>query len=75
MNPITVAIGCLALCYGIFTAIWRAKHPEKFAKLEPMKRFWGERGGVVVHVIGYTVLPIVFGIVLIVSGVRGAALF
>jgi hypothetical protein len=75
MNPTTLLAGCFVLGYGLFTAIWRVKHPEKFTKLEPMKRFWGERGGLVVHFIGYTIVPVVIGIRLIVAGVRGFSLF
>jgi RHS repeat-associated protein len=42
-----------------------------FAKLEPKKKFWSYRRGVFVHVVGYTILPIVF----VISDLRGAALF
>lgn len=75
MNPVTLGIGCLALGYGIFTAVWRVIHPEKFKKLEAMKRQWGEKGGMAVHVIGYTLLPVVIGIGLIYGGYRGVSLF
>ena len=40
-----------------------------------MKKFWGETGGLIVHVVGYTVVPIVVGIVLVLSGLRGGSLF
>ena len=75
MNPVTVAIGVAAIAYGLYTAWARRTKPEQFAKLEPMKKFWGERGGLIVHVVGYTVVPIVIGVVLIMGGLRGVALF
>jgi hypothetical protein len=30
-----------------------------------MKKQWGERGGTIVHIIGYSVVPIVAGLALI----------
>jgi hypothetical protein len=52
----------------------RAASPGKLGKLAAMKKQWGERGGTIVHVIGYTVVPIVVRVVLIVSALlaRGA---
>jgi hypothetical protein len=75
MDPVTVSVGVAAMGYGAYTAWARRSKPEQFKKLEPMKRFWGERGGLAVHVVGYTVVPIVFGIVLVVRGLQGGALF
>jgi hypothetical protein len=75
MNPMTVLVGLAAVGYGVYTAWARRNRPEQFRKLEPMKKFWGERGGMVVHVLAYTVLPIVFGIVLLLRGLQGGSLF
>ena len=33
-----------------------------------MKKKWGEKAAVRIHVIGYTVLPLVAGVVLIIRG-------
>lgn len=75
MDPVTVLVGIAAIGYGLYTAWARRAKPEQFKKLDPMKSFWGERGGQLVHIVGYTVLPIIVGIVLILSGLRGASLF
>ena len=61
----TLLIGLAAVGYGIYTAITRARSPEKFKKLEPMKKFWGPRMGIAIHVMGYTLLPVLFGLVAI----------
>ena len=61
MDPINVAIGVAAILYGFFTLVARQLRPTMFGKLGPMKEMWGPRTGVAIHVIGYTVMPIVFG--------------
>ena len=75
MNPITVIVGFAAIAYGIYTTRTRRVAPEKFTKLAAMKQAWGEKAGMVVHVVGYTVLPVVLGLVLILTGLRGGSLF
>ena len=75
MNPVTIIIGAAALLYGCYTAYLRIKDPSKFSKLEAMKKFWGERAGMVVHIIGYTVVPICAGIYFIYLGFKGIAIF
>ncbi len=72
MDLVKVAVGSAALGYGLFTVFIRAKHPEKFAKLEAMKKAYGEKAGVIVHVIGYTVVPVAVGIFFIITGLKGA---
>jgi hypothetical protein len=75
MNPTTVLVGVVAIGYGFYTAWARRAKPQQFNKLEPMKKFWGERGGQLVHIVGYTIVPILIGIILVVSGLQGASLF
>lgn len=75
MNWITIGVGVAAFLYGVYTLIMRLKAPEKFGKLEPMKQFWGEKAGPVVHFIGYTLVPMIAGIVFVVAGMKGLALF
>jgi hypothetical protein len=75
MNPVTVLIGIAALGFGIYTSYVRATNPAKFGKLEAMKKQWGEGVGKAVHFVAYTVIPIIFGIVMIVAGIRGLSFF
>ena len=63
-----VFLGALMVVYGIVTLILRRVAPDRFWKLETMKKKWGERAALRIHVIGYTVLPLVAGTVLIVRG-------
>ena len=49
---------------------------RKFTKMEAMQRVYGEKAGYVVHVLTYSVLPIVLGIVtLVLYLVYGVAVF
>ncbi len=74
-NIITIVIGFCFFGYGIFSGIMRVTKPEYFKKLEPMRRAYGEKAGSVVHFIGYVLIPIVFGIFLVVSGITGKKIF
>ena len=75
MNIITVILGLFCIGYGIYTAIIRTKSPEKFGKLDAMKKKFGDKAGIIIHVIFYTVLPILVGIIFFISGFFGASLF
>ena len=75
MNPFTVLLGFALVCYGLYTAWARRAKPEQFRKLDAMKRFWGEKNGQLVHIVGYTVVPILSGSVVILIGLSGTSLF
>ncbi len=75
MDLVTISVGIAAIGYGMYTAWARRSQPANFWKLEPMKNFWGERGGLAVHFVGYTLIPIVVGILFVLSGLRGVSLF
>jgi hypothetical protein len=75
MNYTTLAIGLFALVFGVCTFYVRVKNPEKFGKLNAMKEKYGDKTGVAIHTISYTVIPIVAGIVFIVVGFMGVAIF
>jgi hypothetical protein len=74
MEPLTIGIGVAAAGYGCYTGYIRKKAPSKFGKLEAMKKFWGEKVGLSIHFVAYTVMPIVFGLVLIVAGSKGLSI-
>lgn len=63
-------LGAAAILYGFYTAFARARTPEKFAKLDAMKKQWGERAGTAVHIVAYTVVPIVVGVVLVLTALK-----
>ncbi len=75
MNYTTLAIGLFALLFGICTLFLRVKNPEKFWKLNAMKEKYGEKTGVAIHTISYTIIPIIAGIIFIVIGLKGGAIF
>ena len=39
-----------------------------------MKRMWGDRGGAIVHTIGYSIIPIFVGLLFLLSGLAGVSL-
>ena len=75
MNHTTLAIGLVALAFGVCTLFVRITRPEKFGKLNAMKEKFGEKTGTAIHTISYTVIPIIAGIVFIVVGFMGVAIF
>ncbi len=75
MNPITTLLGVAALLYGIYSLYIRFTNPAKFGKLEPMKKFWGEQLGGIIHFVAYTLVPLCAGVVLIIAGLRGVTIF
>jgi hypothetical protein len=66
-------LGIAALAYGLYTGYARTASPEKFGKLQAMKKQWGESTGNIVHLVAYTVVPIVVGLALIATSLRTAA--
>jgi TRAP-type mannitol/chloroaromatic compound transport system permease large subunit len=74
MNPVTVFVGAAAIGYGLYTAWARRARPEQLGKLEAMQRSLGERNGQLVHLVAYTVVPIVVGVALVLGGLRGVGI-
>lgn len=66
---IDLAIGVLLVAFGLYSLFARFFAPHHLAKLEPMKKMWGEKGGVLMHVIAYTALPLVAGALMIFNSV------
>ena len=63
-----IILGVVALAFGLYTLFARTYAPNQLWKLEPMKKQWGEKVGLTIHVLAYTVLPLVVGAILLVSG-------
>jgi len=75
MNVTTVLIGAAALVYGVFTIYARFKMPSLLGKLEAMKKKFGIVAGNLIHIIAYTIVPLVAGTVFISWGLAGRAIF
>jgi multisubunit Na+/H+ antiporter MnhB subunit len=75
MNLVTLLLGAVALSFGLYTLYLRGRSPEKFRKLEAMKKQWGPGIGNTVHLIAYSILPIVVGVILLTAGWLGVAIF
>lgn len=65
-----VILGIAAVGYGLFTIYLRLTGPTKLGKLEAMKKQWGDTAGTAIHWIGYTVMPLLVGSVLIFNGLQ-----
>ena len=71
MDVVSLVLGLAALGYGVYMFFVRRNAPQKIMKLQAMQRAFGERPGYIVHLIGYTVIPILFGVFALVSGING----
>ena len=60
-------LGVALIGYGIFTLIARFRAPQMFWKLKPMQGWAGKGPGMVIHVLAYTVLPVVLGLGLLLA--------
>ena len=75
MHVVTVIIGVVAIIFGLYTSVLRRKQPGKLGKLEAMKTQFGVRAGNLVHLIAYTLVPLVAGMIFLFSGIQGISLF
>jgi len=75
MNLIEIIIGAAAIIYAFISVYFRLKSPSIFKKLDPMKRIYGSKLGLVLHVMFYTIIPFIFGILLVRAGWLGTSLF
>lgn len=70
MDPVTIGIGILAVVFGIFSGVMRFVKPSMFKKLGPMKEKFGQSVGTAIHFVAYVIVPLGFGISMIVSGLN-----
>lgn len=67
MNLSNLFIGLIAVAFGAFTLLMRVQgKTDKFAKQERMKKIFGEKGANIAHIIGYSIMPMLLGICLII---------
>ena len=69
MNINTV-LGIFAIIFGVYTLYVRTTNPGKFGKLQAMKERFGASAGTTIHIVAYSVLPIIFGIVMLLRGLQ-----
>ena len=75
MNSFTLGLGVMAVLYGAYTFYVRASKPEKFGKLTAMQEKLGKKTGYIIHLIAYSIVPLVFGAIMIFAGKNGYSLF
>ena len=68
---INLILGVLAIAYGLYSFVQRKTAPEKIEKLQTMIERNGEKMGHSIHLFGYTILPVVAGLLLMFSHFRG----
>ena len=64
-------VGVLAILYGLYSFIQRKVAPQNIAKLQSMIERNGEKMAHSIHLFGYTILPIIAGLLLLYAHSRG----
>ena len=64
-------LGVLAIAYGLYSFIQRKVAPENIEKLQIMIERNGEKMGHSIHLFGYTIMPIIAGLLLLYAHFRG----
>jgi len=67
---INFVLGVLAIVYGIYSYVQRKTAPEKIEKLQTMIERNGEKMGHSIHLFGYTIMPIIAGLLLLYAHFR-----
>lgn len=71
-STFNLVLGILAIAYGIYSYVQRRTAPEKIEKLQTMIERNGEKMGHSIHLFGYTIMPIVAGLLLLFAYFRQA---
>ena len=64
-------VGVLAIAYGLYSFIQRKVAPQNIEKLQSMIERNGEKMAHSIHLFGYTIVPIVAGLLLLFAHFRG----
>ncbi len=67
---INFVLGVLAIAYGVYSYIQRKNAPENIEKLQTMIERNGEKMGHTIHLVGYTIMPIIAGLLLLFAHFR-----
>ena len=72
----SLVFGIFALLFGLYTIYLRiTKDSQGLEKLDTMKKTYGEKAGLYIHIIFYTIVPIVIGLLGIAAYVLGIDIF
>ena len=74
MDPITLVIGGAAAAYGAFTLVARLVSPHRLKDFRPMQERFGKTAGTVIHTVGYSLLPLGFGLFCLFLAVTGGSI-
>lgn len=74
MDFLTIILGLLVIAYGAYGFYARARKTEQLGKLEAMKARWGNRGGLILHTVSYSIMPILIGSALVFAGLNGISI-
>jgi hypothetical protein len=61
-------VGLLAVVYGVYSFIQRKVAPENIEKLQTMIERNGEKMAHSIHLVGYTIFPVIAGLLLLFIG-------
>ena len=67
---VNLVLGVLAIVYGVYSFVQRKTAPEKIDKLQTMIARNGEKMGHSIHMFGYTIMPIIAGLLLLLGHFR-----
>jgi hypothetical protein len=66
-----LTLGVLAIIYGLYCYIQRKTAPQNIKKLQTMIERNGEKMANSIHLFGYTILPIIAGLLLLHAHFKG----
>jgi len=66
-----LTLGVLAIVYGLYSYIQRKTAPQNIKKLQTMIERNGEKMANSIHLFGYTILPIIAGLLLLHAHFKG----
>jgi len=75
MNLPTIIIGGSAVTYGSLTLLLTVIKPVKLKALRILKERFGESAGLTIHLIGYSLIPLTFGILAFYKAAKGSPIF
>ena len=67
---LNLILGTVAIAYGVYSYYRRMVAPEDIEKLQEMIERNGEKMGHQIHLFGYTILPIIAGLLILYASFR-----